>query len=369
MIKMAQELGGIAKKEIKVIDILRRAQELKASDIHITVGVPPAVRVDGLIRFLEEFPKLGPEDTQKLAYSVMVEKHRQRLEEKGQVDFSFGVKGLGRFRANVFYQRGSVAAVFRMLPSRIPKISELGLTERVLELCHKKMGLILVTGPTGSGKSTTIASMIDYINENMPYHIITIEDPIEYLFTHKKSIVNQREVEQDVDSFNNALRSALREDPDIIFVGEMRDLETIETALRAAETGHLVFATLHTNTAISTINRIVDMFPPEQQEQVRTVLSFVLQGIISQRLLPKIGGGRVLAYELLIPNTAIRNLIRENKLQQIYSLMQSGQVETGMQTMNQSLYRLYKMGQITLEDALEASPDPKELERMLRGKR
>ncbi|WP_461831760.1 type IV pilus twitching motility protein PilT [Aquifex sp.] len=353
--------------EIKVIDILKKAYELKASDIHITVGVPPAVRVDGAIRFLTEFPKLRPEDTQKLAYSVMAEKHRTRLEDKGQVDFSFDVKGLGRFRANVFYRRNSVAAVFRLLPSRIPKIEELGLTPRVLQLCHKRMGLVLVTGPTGSGKSTTLAAMIDYINEHKPYHIITIEDPIEYLFTHKKSIVNQREIEQDVHSFSEALRAALREDPDVILVGEMRDLETMETALRAAETGHLVFGTLHTNTAISTISRIVDMFPPEQQEQVRTVLSFVLQGIISQRLLPKIGGGRVLAYELLIPNTAIRNLIRENKLQQIYSIMQSGQAETGMQTMNQSLYKLYKMGLITLENAIDASPDPKELERMIRS--
>ena len=254
----------------------------------------------------------------------------------------------------------------RRLPSRIPKINELGLTEKVLELCHKKMGLILVTGPTGSGKSTTIASMIDYINENMPYHIITIEDPIEYIFRHKKSIVNQREVGQDVHDFHDALKAALREDPDVIFIGEMRDLETTEIALKAAETGHLVFATLHTNTAISTITRIVDIFPPEQQEQVRVQLSFVLQGVISQRLLPKIGGGRVLAYELLIPNTAIRNLIRENKLQQIYAIMQSGQLESGMQTMNQSLFKLYTQGLITLEDALEASPDPRELERMLK---
>jgi len=352
-------------QEIRMIDIIRKAQELKASDIHITAGTPPAVRVSGLIRVLKEFPKLTPSMTQKLAYSVMSEKHRKMLEENGQVDFSFSVKDIGRFRANVFYQRGSVAMALRMLPARIPKISELGLTEKVLELCHKKMGLILVTGPTGSGKSTTIASMIDYINENMPYHIITIEDPIEYLFTHKRSIVNQREVMQDVNNFHEALRSALREDPDVIFVGEMRDLETTETALRAAETGHLVFATLHTNTAISTITRIVDMFPSEQQDQIRVQLSFVLQGIISQRLLPKIGGGRVLAYELLIPNIAVRNLIRENKLQQIYSIMQSGQAETGMQTMNQSLYNLFRQGAITLDTALEASPDPKELERMI----
>jgi len=356
-------------KDVKLIDIIQRAVHMDASDIHITSGARPAVRVDGKISYLNDFPVLTPDMTQRLAYSVMSERHRKTLEEKGQVDFSFGVKDIGRFRANVFYQRGSVASAFRRLPYRIRPVKELGLSEKVLDLCHRKMGLILVTGPTGSGKSTTLAAMINYINENFPHHIITIEDPIEYIFHHKQSIVNQREIEQDVYSFADALRAALREDPDVILVGEMRDRETVETALRAAETGHLVFGTLHTNTAISTITRIVDIFPAEQQDQIRVQLSFTLQGIISQRLLPKVGGGRALAYELLIPNAGIRNLIRENKLQQIYSLMQSGQLESGMQTMNQSLYRLYKAGLITVDEAMRTSPDIKELERMLGLKR
>ena len=357
---------GVQNREIRLIDIIHMAVQMDASDIHITSGARPAVRVDGKIKFLNDFPVLTPDVTQRLAYSVMSEKHRKTLEEKGQVDFSFGVKDVGRFRANVFYQRSSVAAAFRRLPYKIRTVTELGLSEKVLDLCHRSMGLVLVTGPTGSGKSTTLAAMINYINENFPYHIITIEDPIEYIFHHRQSIVNQREIDQDVYSFADALRAALREDPDVILVGEMRDRETIETALRAAETGHLVFGTLHTNTAISTITRIVDIFPGEQQEQIRVQLSFTLQGVISQRLLPKVGGGRVLAYELLISNSGIRNLIRENKLQQIYSLMQSGQIESGMQTMNQSLYSLYKAGYITVNEALKASPDIKELERMLR---
>ena len=352
-------------QEVKLVDILQKAVQTNASDIHITAGTRPALRIDGKIQQMMEYPILTPDMTQRIAYSVMSEKQRKVLEEVGQVDFSFGVKNLGRFRANVFFQRGSVAAVFRRLPNAIMSVEQLGLSKSVLQLCHKSMGLVLVTGPTGSGKTTTLAALINYINENFPYHIITIEDPIEYVFNHRKSIVNQREVGEDVKNFSLALKAALREDPDVILVGEMRDLETIEIALRAAETGHLVFGTLHTNTAISTITRIIDVFPPEQQEQVRVQLSFVIQGIISQRLVPKIGGGRVLAYELLIPNTAIRNLIRENKLQQVYSLMQTGQAESGMQTMNQSLAQHYKSGLISLEEAFKYSPDPKELERML----
>ncbi|MCS7262214.1 MAG: type IV pilus twitching motility protein PilT [Aquificaceae bacterium] len=359
------EKVAVQAQEVRLVDIIQKAVQYKASDVHITAGARPCLRVDGKIVQLSEYPVLTPDMTQKIAYSVMSERHRKVLEERNQVDFSFGVKDIGRFRANVFFQKGSIAAVFRRLPNKIMNVRELGLTERVLELCHKSMGLVLVTGPTGSGKTTTLAALINYINENFAHHIITVEDPIEYVFPHKKSIVNQRELGEDVHSFADALKAALREDPDVILVGEMRDLETIEIALRAAETGHLVFGTLHTNTAISTITRIIDVFPPEQQEQVRIQLSFVLQGVISQRLVPKIGGGKALAYELMVPNTAIRNLIRENKLQQIYSIMQSGQAQTGMQTMNQSLFGLYRARLISIEDAYKYSPDTKELDRML----
>ncbi|RTZ59072.1 MAG: type IV pili twitching motility protein PilT [Gammaproteobacteria bacterium] len=351
--------------EVYITEILEDAVKQGASDIHITVGTKPRVRIDGKIQELTRFPMITPDMSKKLIFEIMKERYRKELEERGQVDFSFGVPGVGRFRVNAFYQRGTVAAVFRTLPARIPHYKELGLPERIIDLCHKSMGLVLVTGPTGSGKSTTLAAMIDYILENFPHHVLTIEDPIEYLFKHKKGIINQREVGTDAPDFSQALRAALREDPDVIMVGEMRDTETIETALRAAETGHLVFGTLHTNTAVSTINRIVDVFPPEKQEQIRIQLSFTLAGVISQRLVPKIGGGRILAYELLIPNKAIRNLIRENKLQQVYSLMQSGQSQTGMQTMNQSLAKLYTEGLITLESAVRYSPDPMELAKLL----
>jgi len=351
--------------EVYITSILEEAVKKGASDIHITVGTPPRMRVDGRIQIMDKFPVITPDTAKKLVFEIMRERYRKMLEENGQVDFSFGVPGIGRFRVNAFYQRGTVAAVFRSLPAKVPNYKDLGLPERIIDLCHKSMGLVLVTGPTGSGKSTTLAALIDYILENFPHHVLTIEDPIEYLFKHKLGIVNQREIGTDAPDFNQALRAALREDPDVIMVGEMRDTETIETALRAAETGHLVFGTLHTNTAISTINRIVDVFPPEKQEQIRIQLSFTLAGVISQRLVPKIGGGRVLAYELLIPNKAIRNLIRENKLQQVYALMQTGQSQTGMQTMNQSLAKHYKEGLITLEDAVRYSPDPVELAKLL----
>ncbi|WP_028950165.1 type IV pilus twitching motility protein PilT [Sulfurihydrogenibium subterraneum] len=357
--------GEASIKNISIDEIAKEAVSRNATDIHITAGLPPVIRVDGRLIPLAGYYMLTPKDSQSLIYSFMNEKQKRTFEDQKELDFSFGIKGVGRFRVNVFYQRGTVAAALRRIPYEIKPMEELGLIPKVKDLCHFSMGLVLVTGPTGSGKTTTLASMIDYINTNFPYHIITIEDPIEYIFQHKKSTVAQREIGNDTDSFARALKYALREDPDVILVGEMRDLETIRAALTAAETGHLVFGTLHTNTAVQTINRIINVFPMEEQDQVRTELSFVLQGVISQRLLPKIGGGRVLIHEVMIPNTAIRNLIRENKIHQIYGLMQTGQAESGMQTMNQSILKALKNKLITLEDAFKISPDPEELKRMI----
>jgi len=352
-------------KSFRIDEIAKTAVEMRSSDIHITAGVPPTIRVDGKLMPIPGYPPMTPKDTQALIYSFMNEKQKKTFEEKKELDFSFGIKSIGRFRVNIFYQRGTVAAALRRIPYEIKPMEELGLIPKVRDLCHLTMGLVLVTGPTGSGKTTTLASMIDYINTNFPHHIITIEDPIEYIYQHKKSVIAQREVGTDTDSFALALKYALREDPDVILVGEMRDLETIRAALTAAETGHLVFGTLHTNTAVQTINRIINVFPMEEQDQVRTELSFVLQGVISQRLLPKIGGGRVLIHEVMIPNIAIRNLIRENKVHQIYGLMQTGQAESGMQTMNQSIIKALQRKLITVEDAFRISPDPEELKRMI----
>ncbi|WP_299226087.1 type IV pilus twitching motility protein PilT [Sulfurihydrogenibium sp.] len=352
-------------KAFRIDEIAKEAVDKNASDIHITAGVPPTIRVDGRLVPLIGYPPMTSKDTQELVYSFMNEKQKKTFEEKKELDFSFGIKGIGRFRVNVFYQRGTVAAALRRIPYEIKPMEELGLIPKVRDLCHLSMGLVLVTGPTGSGKTTTLASMIDYINANFPHHIITIEDPIEYVYHHKKSVIAQREIGTDTDSFALALKYALGEDPDVILVGEMRDLETIRAALTAAETGHLVFGTLHTNTAVQTINRIINVFPMEEQDQIRTELSFVLQGVISQRLLPKIGGGRVLIHEVMVPNTAIRNLIRENKIHQIYGLMQTGQAESGMQTMNQSLIKALRSKLITTEDALRVSPDPEELKRLM----
>lgn len=351
---------------ISLSDLLRKLSELGGSDLHITTGTPPQVRVDGHIRPLEGYRSLTSSDTKQLAYSVLTDAQKHRFEENLELDFSFGVKGLSRFRANIFNQRGAVGAVFRAIPYEIKSFETLGLPSVIKTLCEKPRGLILVTGPTGSGKSTTLAAMIDKVNNERHEHILTIEDPIEFLHNHKNCIVNQREVNADTHGFPDALRTALRQDPDVVLVGEMRDLETIESALRIAETGHLTFATLHTNSAASTINRIIDVFPSEQQSQVRAQLSLVLEGILCQALLPRASGqGRAMALEILVPNTAIRNLIREDKVHQIYSMMQTGQDKFGMQTFNQALATLYHKRQITLEVAVQRSSNTDELRELI----
>lgn len=351
---------------ITLPELLKKMTELGGSDLHLTTNSPPQVRVHGHLQPLEGFRPMSPADTKQLAYSVLTDAQKHRFEENLELDFSFGLKGLSRFRANLFNQKGAVGAVFRAIPYEIKSFDQLGLPPIVQELCKKPRGLVLVTGPTGSGKSTTLASMIDKINQERHEHILTIEDPIEFLHSHKNCVVNQREVAADTHGFASALRTALRQDPDVVLVGEMRDLETIEMALRIAETGHLTFATLHTNSAYSTINRIIDVFPAEQQSQVRTQLSLVLEGIMCQSLLPKAtGDGRAMALEILIPNAAIRNLIREDKIHQIYSMMQTGQEKYGMQTFNQSLATLYHKKQIKLEVAMQRSSNPDELKELI----
>ncbi|HXE79685.1 MAG TPA: type IV pilus twitching motility protein PilT [Vicinamibacterales bacterium] len=345
-------------------DLLKATMDLKGSDLHLTAGTPPQVRVHGKLQRLP-MPNLTPADTKQLAYSVLTDAQKKRFEESLELDFSFGVRGLARFRCNMFNQRGAVAAVYRLIPDQVLGFEELGLPPVIAKLAERPRGLVLVTGPTGSGKSTTLAAMIDKINRERHEHILTIEDPIEYIHPHKSCLVNQRELHSDTQSFASALRAALREDPDVVLIGEMRDLETVEAALRIAETGHLTFATLHTNSAAQTINRIIDVFPAHQQGQIRTQLSLVLEGIICQALLPKIGGGRVVSLEILIPTPAIRNLIREDKIHQIYSAMQTGQEKVGMQTANQSLATLYMKKLITLETALAASSMPDELQEMI----
>ncbi|MGZ4812214.1 MAG: type IV pilus twitching motility protein PilT [Terriglobales bacterium] len=350
---------------VTLSDLLKKLLELNGSDLHITTNTPPQIRVHGQLQPLD-MPPLTPAETKALAYSVMTDAQKHRFEEDLELDFSFGMKGLARFRANIFNQRGASGAVFRVIPFEIKSFQQLNLPPVVSKLCDRPRGLILVTGPTGSGKSTTLAAMIDKINTDRHDHIITIEDPIEFVHQHKNCLVNQREVHADTKSFSNALRAALREDPDVVLIGEMRDLETIEAALRIAETGHLTFGTLHTNSAASTINRVIDVFPSHQQSQIRAQLSLVLEGIMCQSLLPKIGGqGRAMAMEILIPNAAVRNLIREDKIHQIYSAMQSGQDKFGMQTFNQSLATLYMTKQISLETAIQRSSMPDELQEMI----
>jgi twitching motility protein PilT len=345
--------------------LLKTLVDQGGTDLHITTNSPPQIRVHGKMIALQ-VPPMTPAETKSTIYSVLTDAQKHRFEENLELDLSFGVKGLARFRANVFYQRGAVAGAFRTIPWEIRDFKALNLPPVIAALCDKPRGLILVTGPTGSGKSTTLAAMLDKVNAERQEHIVTIEDPIEYLHAHKRCLVNQRELHADTRSFPAALRAVLRQDPDVVLIGEMRDLETVESALRIAETGHLTFATLHTNSAAQSINRIIDVFPPHQQSQVRAQLSFVLEGILCQALLPRANGqGRALAIEIMVPNPAIRNLIREDKVHQIYSAMQVGQIENGMQTFNQSLAALIASRQITEELGLSMSSMPDELRDML----
>jgi twitching motility protein PilT len=345
-------------------ELLRQMVEMEGSDLHITTATPPQVRVHGELKRLDG-AGMTPADTKQLTYAVLTDAQKKRFEETLELDFSFGIKGLARFRCNMFNQRGAVGAVYRLIPERVKSFEELGLPQVLIKLAERPRGLVLVTGPTGSGKSTTLAAMIDKINKERHGHILTIEDPIEFIHPHQNCIVNQREVHSDTSNFAAALRAALREDPDVVLIGEMRDLETVESALRIAETGHLTFGTLHTNSASQTINRIIDIFPSGQQSQVRTQLSLVLEGIVCQSLLPKIGGGRVAALEIMIPTPGIRNLIREDKIHQIYSAMQTGQEKVGMQTMNQALATLYQQKRITLDAALTSSGNRDELQDLI----
>ena len=347
--------------------VLSRMVEERASDVHLTPGFPPAVRVRGRITPLDDYPPLSPQDTREIVYSILNDAQRKKFENKQQLDFAYAIPNVARFRVNCFFQRGSISAAFRHIPQEIQALDTLGLPAVLEEFCRKPRGFVLVTGPTGSGKSTTLASMVDVINAEREEHILTIEDPIEFLHSHKKCIVNQREIGSDAIDFALALKSALREDPDVILVGEMRDLETISTALTAAETGHLVFATLHTQSTSQTVDRIIDVFPPHQQQQVRMQLSIALQGIVTQQLLPTADGStRVVGCEVLVPTPAIRNLIREGKTHQIYSALQtSGAI--GMQTMDAHLAQLVRMGKITRALAEQRASVPDELRRLLGG--
>lgn len=349
-------------------DLLKIVVEKDASDLHITTYSPPRIRVNGTLISLD-YPPLSATETKNIIYSLLTDRQKKKFEEKLELDFSFGIKDLGRFRGNVFMQKGAVAAAFRRFLPQMWSFAQLGIPLRIAQFCYLPRGLILVTGPTGCGKSTSLACMIDYINQERAVHIVTIEDPIEYYLSPKKSIINQRELHVDTLSYSNALRSVLREDPDVVLVGEMRDMETVEATLRVAETGHLTFSTLHTNSAAETISRIIDIFPAQYQAQVRLTLSMSLEGVMTQALLPRADGkGRVLAVEILIPNAAIKNLIRENKIHQIYASMQMGQEKYGMQTFNQSLASLYFKKLITLETAVSISSKPEELTDIIQRK-
>jgi twitching motility protein PilT len=351
---------------VHVDTLLRQMFEKGASDLHVTVGAPPTLRIHGEM-VPQEYEKLKPETCQQLVYSILTDEQKEKFERENELDLSFGVEGVGRVRMNVFKQRGAVASVMRQIPTKIKGIDDLMLPKVVNDIVKVPKGLVLVCGPTGSGKSTTLAAMIDWINENEQSHIITIEDPIEFIHNHKRSVINQREIGADSKSFATALKYVLRQDPDVILVGEMRDIETIGAALTIAETGHLVFATLHTPDAVQAINRVIDVFPAEQQQQVRTQLSFVLQAVMCQQLVPKLdGGGRTICVEVLIATPAVRNLIREEKVHQISSQIQTGS-EFGMQTMNQGLAQLYRKGLATYQDIMDRTMDTRDLERVVKG--
>lgn len=356
---------AIPLNDVHLDDILRMAIDRRASDIHITTGLPPMVRLDGELTPLP-YAVVTAADARRLIYDCLSDEHIQKFEQTHELDFGYSVKGLARFRFNVYMQRGSVAGALRVIPTKVPSFEQLGLPPVIREIAKRTSGLILVTGPTGSGKSTTIASMIDDINETRTSHIMTIEDPIEYLHAHKRCMVNQRELHADTYSFHNALRAVLREDPDIILVGEMRDLETIEAALTLAETGHLVFGTLHTRNAPATIDRVIDVFPSDQQEQIRVLLGNTLEGVISQQLLPKLGGGRCAAVEIMLGTAAIRNLIREGKTHQMYSVIETS-AQLGMQTMDRSLADLFRHGYVSYEECLMRAVDKENFARLAKG--
>lgn len=343
--------------------LLKTMVDKGASDLHITTNTPPQLRIDGRLVPLKT-PPLSPVESKQLCYSVLTDQQKLEFEQENEIDLSFGVKGLARFRANIFLQRGAVAAAFRQIPFQVKSFTELGLPPILAEVARKPRGLVLITGPTGSGKSTTLASMVDLINSERQGHIVTIEDPVEYLHNHKSCIVNQRELGSDTKTFKRALKYVLRQDPDVVLIGELRDLETVEAAITISETGHLALATLHTNSALQTINRIVDVFPPFQQGQIRAQLAMTLEAIVCQQLVPKVGGGRAMAIEILMPTPAIRNLIREDKTHQIYTQMQTGR-KFGMQTLNSCLSELVTKRQVKLEDALACSSDQDELRNML----